>query len=223
MENIVTIKSIKDLTHDVKEIKVEKPSGYKFTPGHATEVSINKEGWEDKKRPFTFTSLNEDDYLEFTIKIYSEHDGVTEQIGKLEEGDKLIIRDTWGAIEYKGEGCIIAGGAGITPYIAMLRDLKKQNKLNGMQLIYSNKTDKDIILKDELDELLDEQVKYIITNQNDTAYQKAYIDKTFLKDNLTDLNQQFYVCGPSKMTKEIGKALESLGAQADAVTLDDQQ
>ncbi len=223
MENTVKIKSIKPITHDVKRFRFEKPDGYKFTPGHATEVSINKEGWKEKKRPFSFTSLNEDDYLEFTIKIYPEHDGVTEQIGKLEEGDQFIIRDNWGAIEYKGKGCIIAGGAGITPYIAMLRDLKEKDKLDGMQLIYTNKTDKDIILKDELDELLGENVKYVITDQKDTEYTKAYIDKDFLKDNLTNLHQKFYVCGPPKMTEEIGKVLKDLGADADAVTLDDQQ
>ena len=149
MEKTVKIKEVKPVTHDVKQFIVEKPDGYKFTPGHATEVSINTEKWKNEKRPFTFTSLNEDDYLEFTIKIYPDHDGVTEQLGKLKSGDELIVRDTWGAIEYKGPGYIIAGGAGITPYIAMLRELKKKNKLDGIKLFYSNKSDKDIILKEE--------------------------------------------------------------------------
>jgi hypothetical protein len=222
MEKTVKIKKIKPVTHDVKQFTLEKPEGYNFTPGHATEVSINKEEWKDEKRPFTFTSLNDEDYLEFTIKIYPDHDGVTQQLGKLKPGDELIIRDTWGAIEYKGPGYIIAGGAGITPYIAMLRELKKENKLEGIKLFYANKTDKDIILKDELEAMLHENATYVITDQEDTKYTKAYIDEDFLKRHVKNFDEKFYVCGPPKMTKEIGKILERLGANPDAVTLDDQ-
>ncbi|CAL68428.1 FAD-binding oxidoreductase [Christiangramia forsetii] len=222
MEEIVKIKSIGQVTHDVKQFVVEKPKGYNFTPGHATEVSINKEGWKDEKRPFTFTSLNESDDLEFTIKIYPDHDGVTEQLGKLKQGDELIVRDTWGAIEYKGPGYIIAGGAGITPYIAMLRDLNKKEKTEGLQLIFSNKTDKDIILKDELDNMLGNDATYVITDQKDTKFTNAYLDEEFLKKNIKDYSKQFYVCGPPKMTKEISNILEKLGANPDAVQLDDQ-
>jgi len=222
MEKTVKIKEVKSVTHDVKQFIVEKPKGYEFTPGHATEVSINMEKWKDEKRPFTFTSLNEDDYLEFTIKIYPDHDGVTEQLAKLKPGDELIVRDTWGAIEYKGPGYIIAGGAGITPYIAMLRELKKKNKLDGIKLFYSNKADKDIILKEELDTMLGENATYVITDQDDTQFTKAYIDEDFLKKHIANFDEKFYVCGPPKMTKEIGETLEKLGANADAVTLDDQ-
>jgi len=41
----------------------------------------------------------------------------------LKEGEELIIRDVWGAIAYKGEGYFIGGGAGITPFVAILRQL----------------------------------------------------------------------------------------------------
>jgi len=222
MEEVVKIKSVENVTHDVKRFVVEKPTGYEFTPGHATEVSINKVDWKEEKRPFSFTSLNEDDFLEFTIKIYPDHDGVTEQLSKLKAGDELIIRDSWGAIEYKGPGYIIAGGAGITPYIAMLRDLKKEGKTQGMNLIFSNKTDKDIILKEELDSLLDNNTTYVITDQEDTSHTKAYLDEAFLKKEIKDLNKRFYVCGPPEMTEEINNILEKLGVDADSVQLDDQ-
>lgn len=222
MSHTVKIKSINQITHDVKQFNIEKPSGYDFTPGHATEVSINKEGWKDEKRPFTFTNLQESDDLQFTIKIYPDHDGVTEQLDKLNSGDELIIRDTWGAIEYKGPGYFIAGGAGITPYIAILRDLEKKGEAEGNHLIFSNKTDKDIILKEELDRILDGNTTYVITDQEDTNHKKAYLDKEFLKKEITDLDKRFYVCGPPEMTKEIESILKELGANTDSVQLDDQ-
>ncbi len=222
MEESVKIKSINQVTHDVKQFKLEKPSGYSFTPGHATEVSINKKDWKEAKRPFTFTSLNDAEDLEFTIKIYPGHEGVTEQLDKLKPGDELIIRDTWGAIEYSGPGYIIAGGAGITPYIAILRDLDRKGEVDGNKLIFANKTDKDIILKEELDSILGQNATYVITDQEDTKYTKAYINEEFLKENISDFSKKFYVCGPPKMTKEISLILKKLGASPDAVQLDDQ-
>ena len=58
MKNIVKLLEIKAVTHDVKCFRMEKPEGYSFTPGQATDVAINKPGYEEEKRPFTFTALN---------------------------------------------------------------------------------------------------------------------------------------------------------------------
>ena len=57
-EHKVKIKRIAKVTHDVKRFVVEKPEGYSFESGQATEVAVNKKGWESARRPFTFTSLN---------------------------------------------------------------------------------------------------------------------------------------------------------------------
>jgi predicted ferric reductase len=76
-QHLVKIKSIKHITHDVLQIVTEKPKQYNFTPGQATEVSINKPDWKEKKNPFTFTCLPKDDFLEFNIKTYPAHKGVT--------------------------------------------------------------------------------------------------------------------------------------------------
>ena len=65
----VKIESIDKITHDVIRIVTTKPFGYKFIPGQATDVSINKEGWEEKKKPFTFTNLPDENHLEFTIGV----------------------------------------------------------------------------------------------------------------------------------------------------------
>ena len=83
-----------------------------------TEIAINKLGWETEMRPFTFTSLDELPYLEFIIKIYTGHNGMTKELQNLVVGDRLIIGDAWGAIEYKGPGYFIEGGACITPFFA---------------------------------------------------------------------------------------------------------
>lgn len=64
MAHTVKIIDTESVTHDVKKLTFEKPKGYEFEPGQATEVAIDKEGWRDEKRPFTFTSLNAEEHLE---------------------------------------------------------------------------------------------------------------------------------------------------------------
>ncbi|WP_332911526.1 FAD-binding oxidoreductase [Algoriphagus boritolerans] len=131
MPDFVKILDIQRLTHDVKQFKVERPNGYEFVPGQATEVAIRKKGWEAEKRPFTFTSLPNDPQLEFVIKSYPDHNGVTKAIDDLKVGEELIVDEPWGAIQYKGTGVFIAGGAGITPFIAIFKDLQKKGKTKG--------------------------------------------------------------------------------------------
>lgn len=220
MEQIVKILSAKYVTHNVRQFRLEKPAGYSFIPGQATELSINKEGWRNETRPFTFTCLNGDDYLEFTIKTYTDHDGVTNQLSKVKEGDELIIRDVWGAIEYKGPGYFIAGGAGITPFLAILRQLNKDGAIGDNKLIFSNKTDKDIILSDELKSMLGVNAHFIITGQKDSMYDQRRIDADFLKAEIKDFSKHFYICGPDAMVVELSGVLGQLGADSDSVVFE---
>jgi hypothetical protein len=220
MEYVVKIKSIENVTHNVKRFQCEKPSGYLFNPGQATEVSINQEKWRDENRPFTFTSLTDAPYLEFTIKIYKDHPGVTNQLDTLTVGDELIVRDVWGAIEYKGPGYFIAGGAGITPFIAILRQLYKENKIEGNTLFFSNKTERDIILRDELTSMLGENAIYTVTATDTTKYYPGYINEAFLKNNIKDFSKHFYLCGPPQMVENLQDCLTKLGASPEAVVFE---
>lgn len=219
-EHIVKIIATKDVTHNVRSFRIEKPAGYTFEPGQATEVSINKEKWKEERRPFTFTSLNEWPYLEFTIKMYSDHQGVTNELRTLKAGDELMVRDVWGAITYKGEGYFIAGGTGITPFIAILRQLKKDNKVGNNQLYFSNRTSADIILHDELNEILGSNAHYIVTDEKDKGNEKKYINKDFLTAEIKDFKKPFYICGPDKMISDINTTLIELGANPETVVFE---
>jgi ferredoxin-NADP reductase len=219
-EHIVTIASIETVTHDVKSFRFSKPDGYQFVPGQATDVSVNKPGWKDELRPFTFTSLNEDALLELTIKRYADHNGVTNLLHELVPGDELIIRDVWGAIEYKGPGYFIAGGAGITPFIAILRHLKKAGQTEGNVLFYSNKTRADIIYENELKEILNDDAHFILTREYSTGYTRSHIGKAFFELNKPDFTKHFYVCGPDKMISDVSEILTEFGADAAAVVFE---
>jgi ferredoxin-NADP reductase len=218
--HVVKIKTIKQVTHDVKSFRIEKPEGYRFVPGQATEVAINKEGWRDERRPFTFTSLNHEPTLEFTIKRYADHKGVTNQIHLLVPGDELILHDVWGAIEYKGPGYFIAGGAGITPFVAILRQLHKDNQITGNTLFFSNKTAADVIYEEELKNILGNQAINILSREKKEGYENGIINMDYLRSHVTDFSKHFYVCGPDKMISDINAVLEKLGAKPDLVVFE---
>ena len=208
------------MTHDVKQYKVEKPKGYFFIPGQATEVAINKEKWKSEFRPFTFTSLPEETHLGFVIKSYRDHDGVTNQLDSLKVGDELILNDSWGAIQYKGKGVFIAGGAGITPFIGIFRSLESKRKLVGNTLIFANKTGNDVIMESYFRKALGNDFISILSKEQLGGHQRGMIDKEFLKAHVKDFNQEFYICGPDQMVKDISKMLEELGAKPEAVTFE---
>lgn len=220
VEEVVKIIRIEQVTHDVKSYTVERPENYDFIPGQATEVSINKPEWKDEKRPFTFTSSPENDQLEFIIKSYRDHDGVTNELDKLDPGDELILRDVWGAIQYKGSGWFIAGGAGVTPFIAILRKLHADNQLDNNFLLFSNKASRDVILETTFNEWLGDHFVSTLTQENASGHLNRKIDKPFLEKQIIDFDQNFYVCGPEQMVKDISGYLEELGAHASSIVFE---
>lgn len=213
----VKIKSIKRLNHNVLQIKTTKPKDCKYKPGQAVRISIDKKGWRQEDRPFTFTSLPSDEDLEFIIKIYPSHDGMTEQLFDLTITDELFLENIYGTIDYEGKGTFIAGGSGLTPFVAILKDLKEKNQLEGHSLLFANQTEKDIFLEDWLKETLGENYKNILSKEEKKGFEYGIIDKEFLKKNVTDYTQNFYVCGPPEMSDSVIENLLELGAKKENI------
>jgi ferredoxin-NADP reductase len=209
-QTIVRVKSVDNVTHDVLKIVTEKPKMYLFTSGQATEFSINKKDWKEEKRPFTFTSLPDSEYLEFTIKTYPQHEGVTNELLNLKTDDELILNNVFGAITYKGEGVFIAGGAGVTPFISIFRDLKSKNLIGDNKLVFANKTKADIILESEFKDMLGTNFINILSDENVKGYANGTITEDFIKTHSDSSNKIFYLCGPPPMMEAIKKYLKNM-------------
>ncbi|MEH6512469.1 FAD-binding oxidoreductase [Maribacter arcticus] len=210
MAHKIKIQEIGFITHNVLQIKTDRPSGYNFNLGQACEMSINQPKWKEKKRPFTFTSLPDDGYLQFTIKVYPDHDGVTDQLQTLEQGDSLLISDSWGAISYEGPGVFLAGGAGVTPFIAIIKNLAKKGELEGNKLIFGNQRERDIILQSDFEKWLGKDFINILSDEHSSKFTHGVIDKQYIKDQVADLDKKFYVCGPPPMMDSVYNALLDL-------------
>lgn len=217
MKEILKIKSIKHVTHDVLGIVLEKPAGLTYIPGQAADISVNKPGWEEKLSAFTFTSLPDEDHLEFTIKTYPSHNGVTNQLLSLSAGDELILHGVFGDIAYKGEGIFIAGGAGVTPFIAIFKELEKENKTGHNKLIFANKTKADIILEEKFDKLLGKNFINILSVETVPGYEHGFISAELIKKHIDEHTKYFYICGPDPMMDAMEKHLSSLGIKKEFI------
>ena len=87
-------------------------------------------------------------------------------------------------------------------------------------MIYSNRTEEDVILVDELNTMLGEQLIYFFSHENTIGFTHHQIDRNYLIEAIRSFDQYFYVCGPEPFVKAISKILVDLGVQANALVVE---
>ena len=212
LKHQVKILSKNWLAHNAIQLQVEKPEGFKFEPGQGVEMTIDAPGFHDDFAPFTIANLAEDPFLEFIIKVYPKHKGMTLALSQLEAGATLFIGEPWDAFPYHGPGVFIAGGAGITAFLAKIRSLHAEGKMgNDHQLIWANQKYRDIFLDEELQSYFGEKnIHHILSKARTLEYTFGYINQGFLKHTIQSWERNFYVCGPGTFSDDVKALLENL-------------
>jgi len=175
-------------------------------------------------RSYTPTSSNKDrGRLELTIKIY-EGGKLTPWLSKLNVGDTVEIRGPKGEMKYHKnlvkELGMIAGGTGITPMFQIIRriceDPRDDTKTT---LLYANKTEGDILLKEELDGFAEKydqfNVHYILSSPPDNWQGgEGRISKDMIEEYLpapAGMDSKVLVCGPDPMMESMVDILQERG------------
>ena len=222
MKHRTTILMTEFVTHDVKRFIVKRPEVFSFVPGQGVELVIDQEKWrEEEGRPFTPTSLATDEVLEFIIKRYPDHKGVTDKLHTLKAGDHLLMSDPFGTISYRGPGMFIAGGAGITPFLAIFRQLVIEGVIAEQHLVFSNKTPADIICEKELLHYFGSRCHLICTREKAAGYGHTRIDREYLHQLLGDTKQYAYICGPDKFVDAVNSTVRELGFSAETIVYEE--
>lgn len=222
MMHSLSLQNISLVTHDTYRLTLDKPEGYRWKPGQATDVALDQEGWREEKRPFTFVNDPTGDTIEFVIKSYPDHDGVTARIPSLSAGDALLLGEPWGAIEDRGPGVFLAGGTGITPMLGLLRARRRgegvgRPGLEGCRLIFANKTREDIILHDELRDMPGLDTVFVLSDEDAPGHPHGRLDRVLLDAHITDWQQLFYLCGPPPMEEAVVEVLRAHGVSDDRI------
>tara|TARA_B100001175_G_C19062182_1_gene427140 strand:- start:211 stop:588 length:378 start_codon:yes stop_codon:yes gene_type:complete len=122
---------------------------------------------------------------------------------------------------------MIAGGTGITPMIQIIRAvLRNENDPTKLSLLFANKEEKDIILRDKLEnpdrDFSDRfEVHYTLDKAKDGWLGfTGFIDEEMIRNTMPEPSEETLIllCGPPKMNSEAVKpALESIGYSPDSI------
>ncbi|TDL90835.1 flavodoxin reductase [Meridianimarinicoccus aquatilis] len=207
----IFLEELESLTPSVRRLRFNKPDDFTFEPGQATDLALTRDGWRNEVRPFTFTSLPSDPFLEFTIKSYPSHDGVTKQIPHLEKGESVTIGSPWGAIADKGPGFFIAGGAGVTPFIPILRNRSIDRNLDGCTLVLADQSYDALILRDEWRAMTGLRTEFVVSEGPREDSHSGKIDDALLSDLGIPSDARVYLCGPPPMEDAVAGSLNKIG------------
>ena len=113
---------------------------------------------------------------------------------------------------------LIAGGSGITPMFQLIKGISEDSKdQTNVTLLYANKTEQDILLKNELT-ALQKSKPFVWRNtieqpSKDWPDFKGFITKDMLQGLFPNPNPETLIClcGPQPMNKMVMETLVSLG------------
>ncbi len=220
-----TITAIKNETHDVRTFRLKPSVQLSFVPGQYALFSFKNH----EKRPFTFSSSpTEKGFFEITVKRMGEF---TTALHSLKKGDKITVDGPYGeALNFdetvKENVVFLAGGSGITPFISAIRYAVAKKLPNKIVLIFSNRTQGDVIYGKELDRLnKDGKIKVINTLTKETPEgwkgETGAIDKEMIGKYVSNAKEKlWYVCGPPRMTDAMKEILQSMKIEEKRIRIE---
>jgi len=112
----------------------------------------------------------------------------------------------------------LAGGIGITPFLAMARDAAKRALPHRIVLFYSNRRPRDAAFLGELERLQGDRFKLVATMTDAPEWrgERRRISRELLAEHLPDLRRPvYYFAGPPGMTMAVQGMLGELGVAED--------
>ncbi|CAD6921565.1 unnamed protein product [Tilletia controversa] len=232
------LKEVKPYNHDsstfVFELPGDKSSG--LTTCSAVVVKAAGDGLKDDKgkpviRPYTpITSPETSGHIDFLVKNY-EKGTMSKHIHNLKPGDKLAIKGPIEKFQFDRpnifeEVGLIAGGTGITPHWQLihklLNDPEDKTKIT---LIYANKSQDDILLREEFDRWAQQKpdrfkvVYGIDQGEAPKGGFKGYLSNEVLRANLPLPGKadkiKLFVCGPPGQVEVVSGGKGPKGSQGE--------
>lgn len=216
-------------TENVRSFRFAKPDGWTFIPGQFIMV-IFPEKFGKQNRAYSISSSPNDDYIELTIKLYGLF---THHMWTLEEGSIWTLRGAYGRffidMELNNDIMLVGAGVGITPLMSMLKWATEVKSERKFLLLYSNRTPHDIVFKEELDEIEQNNpnvhIVHTITRLSTCSPKEAnswyglqgrikaamIIEQLQFWESVDDAHPSVFGCGPAAMLEAMEVTLLELG------------
>ncbi len=225
-EQYIVIKSKYSNNVVILELQPKTGTIFTFRPGQYTMLSLENVDNIKQPRPFSISSSPTNKKLiQLAIKV---HGDFTQKVSKLKIGDTVTLSKPNGFFTFNEENkkvVFLAGGIGITPFMSAIRYVSEKNLKNKITLIYSNKTKKDIVFLNDLEEISKKytniQTIFTLTDTNSEKYENERIDIEMIK-KYTQLNNDtlFSLCGPIAFMESIKQQLLDAGVKNDNIDME---
>jgi ferredoxin-NADP reductase/uncharacterized protein YcbX len=226
------VESVRDETATVRTFRLRHPSGsglpFRFQPGQFLTVSIG-DATDALQRCYTIASSpSEAAFCEITVK--REGIGSTALHESFNAGSRLSVSGPMGRFIFDGEASaeivLIAGGVGITPLMSKIRYLVSRGWAGRIDLIYSVKTPRDIIFRDELAQLQGTfpalKVYLTVTSGDDVwTGARGRLSPDFIRAAVPDIAiRTVHICGPTAMAASVQQMLHHLGVELSQIEVE---
>ncbi len=215
-----TVKKIIQETHDVKSwiLKLEGPMDYKTSQFVMVNLDEKRFGKKIPQLAYSIACPPNKNEIMITARIH-EGGTISPYLNQLKVDEEIEIKGPYGKFIYEGgKTTLIGAGTGIAPLYGIMHCALNDGQ--DVELYYSDRTEKDLIYKDELEKLAEEdRIKLYLFVTREPGHDK-YITKRigydFLESNLKK-DGFFYVCGPPKFVENIIKNLERIGISKEQI------
>ncbi len=121
-DGVAVVETVESLTHDITRL-VLRADGFEFTPGQYVDLHVDGE-----RRSFSMADI-EGGQIELIIKRYPGGRFSGKLDGELKPGDEIGYTGPYGSLRARDSDrpiLMIAGGSGMAPILALLREFKRQ-------------------------------------------------------------------------------------------------
>jgi|SRR5580704_9168144 ferredoxin-NADP reductase len=211
-------------TARVKSLLLHVASWPGHRPGQRLDIRLTAEDGYQAQRSYSIASPPEDVLLALTVERVDNGEVSPYLVGDIRTGDQFELRGPIGGhfvwtLAMGGPLCLIAGGSGIAPLMAMLRHRARRNGRVPASLLYSSRTLEDVIYRNELDALARSdphlRVANTLTREQPEGWKghRGRINKALLAEASFPPEQgpQIFVCGPTSFVEDASRFLVELG------------
>ena len=195
-------------TGDIYTFIFELENHITWKAGQHGIVTIKHKKIEKSTRAFSIASTAEENHIKISMRISDNPSEYKKTLLELEPGMKLTMRGPIGSFYIRNNKPLlfVAGGIGITPYRAILKDLEINkaniNSSKDIQLLYLD-SENNFIYRDDLDELskiLKFDLKYISKRDDLIREVNNFVSKY-------NNNADYFVVGTNSMVSSIKEIL----------------
>ena len=211
-------------TFRVKSLLLHVPRWQGHLPGQHVDIRLTAEGGYQAQRSYSIASPPEDELLSLTVERVDDGEVSPYLVGELRAGDQFELRGPIGGYfnwtaAMGGPLCLIAGGSGVTPLMAMLRHRDRQRHRAPALLLYSSRSLEEVIYREELDAMArrdrDLRVVNTLTRKQPEGWtgNRGRIDKALLAETSfpPEQNPKIFICGPTPFVEHVSTLLVELG------------